>query len=212
MLAHDGAERRLQIALLMGHRMQRRDGFADLLDRSLQRPLGAIHALWSRGLDQVLAGGEQALERIVVEDLRDPLTRSLLGEHELGDELAAGLRQSRDGAALLQRALLAPPPVGAVADIAGEDRRLNPRYRGDGDLHRERGSVLSPGDQLERAIGRRVRARGQARFDLAPVSLAKVGRADEVGQLGADRLLGRIAERLLRGAVALEYSTLLVEG
>ena len=89
-LARDRAERLLEAALLEGHRVQRHHRLAQARDRRLDHLVRALHlSPPGRGLDQLLVGGEQGLQRVVVDQLGDPPPALILGVHHLGDELAA---------------------------------------------------------------------------------------------------------------------------
>ena len=91
-LTRDSAERRLEAALLERHRVQGHHRLAQAPDRALDDLMGALHLdAPGRGLHQLLVGGEQVLERVVVDQLGDPPARRVLGVEDLGDELAAGL-------------------------------------------------------------------------------------------------------------------------
>ena len=95
-LAGDRAERLLEAALLERHRVQRHHRLAQPRDRRLDDLVGALDLGAARGgLDQLLVGGEQGLQRVVVDQLGDPPPALILGLHHLGDELAAGRRAPR---------------------------------------------------------------------------------------------------------------------
>ena len=77
--------------LLEGHGMERKHRLAQARDRRLDHLVRPLHLSPARrGLDQVLVGGEQRLQRIVVDQLGDPPPALILGLHHLGDELPAG--------------------------------------------------------------------------------------------------------------------------
>ena len=79
-LPGDGAERLLEAALLEGHRVQRQHRLAQPRDRRLDDLVRALHlGAPGRGLDQLLVGGEQGLQRVVVDQLRDPPPALVLG-------------------------------------------------------------------------------------------------------------------------------------
>jgi hypothetical protein len=89
-LARDGAERQLEAALLQRHRVQRDQRLAQPLDRGRDHLVRARHlSAPGRGLVKLLVGGQQRLQRVVVDQLGDPPPRGVLGLHHLGDELAA---------------------------------------------------------------------------------------------------------------------------
>ena len=101
-------------ALLERHRVQRHHRLAQARDRRLDDLVRALDlGAPRRGLDQLLVGGEQGLQRVVVDQLRDPPPALVLGLHHLGDELAAGLellaqlrRARRAGASFSAREVL----------------------------------------------------------------------------------------------------------
>ncbi len=89
-LAGDGAERLLEAALLEGHRVQRQHRLAQARDRRLDDLVRALDLGPPGGrLDQLLVGGEQDLQGVVVDQLRDSPPAVVLGLHDLVDELAA---------------------------------------------------------------------------------------------------------------------------
>ena len=109
-LARDRAERLLEPALLERHRMKRLDGLAQALDRRLDHLVRALHLRAPRRrLDQLLVGGEQRLQRIVVDQLRDPPPPLVLGLHHLGDELAVDAELGAQLGQLIAQALVLGP-------------------------------------------------------------------------------------------------------
>ena len=109
-LARDRAERLLEPALLERHRMKRFDGLAQALDRRLDHLVRALHLRAPRRrLDQLLVGREQRLQRIVVDQLRDPPPPLVLGLHHLGDELAVDAELGAQLGQLIAQALVLGP-------------------------------------------------------------------------------------------------------
>ncbi len=89
-LAGDRADRLLEAAALERHRVQGHHRLAQAPDRRLDDLVRALHLGAPRGrLDQLLIGGEQRLQRVVVDQLRDPPPALVLGVHHLGDQLAS---------------------------------------------------------------------------------------------------------------------------
>ena len=127
-LARDRAERLLEPALLEGHRVQRQHRLAQALDRRRDHLVGALHLRPAgRRLDQLLVGGEQRLQRVVVDQLGDPPPALVLGLHHVGDQLAAGVElglaaaRPRRAGARSRRAASAPP---AGAHYSSRPRRI----------------------------------------------------------------------------------------
>ena len=86
-LRADGLERRLEAAPLEDHRVQRGHRVAHAVDRVAHDLVGARHlSAPGRRLDQVLMGGQQALEGLVVKRLGDTGPLALLGPQDLGDQ------------------------------------------------------------------------------------------------------------------------------
>ena len=87
--------------------MQRHHRLAQARDRALDHLVGALHLLAPRrGLHQLLVGGEQALQRVVVDQLGDPPAAVVLGLEHLGEQLSRG-RQLVAKARVLLAQLLA---------------------------------------------------------------------------------------------------------
>ena len=74
--------------------MQVEDGAAHVGDGVVDGGAGAGHV--GRGRGELLAGGEQALHRLVVQRLGQPAALAVLGVQRLRDELAAALGQLLD--------------------------------------------------------------------------------------------------------------------
>ena len=149
--------------------------------------------------------------------LRLEQARELLGDHrERLGRIAPGGDRGRHaperrllGGQPAQVALTGPR-LGDVADVAGEQRRTGDVRAGDDQLDREDAAVLAHALALERVpLDRRVPGAHDP-LDPATVAGAPARRDDQRGQLAADHLLGRVAERLLGGAVDLDHLALVV--
>ena len=112
-------------------------------------------------------------------------------------------RQCRQAFSLLGRQFL-PLLCGDVTDEGREHRRSldrDPRY---GQLHRELGAVRAHCGQLDPTSQDRALARGKEMGQASVVGIAESGRDDQLGDLGTDRPVARVAEGPLRRRVELD--------
>ena len=92
------------------------------LDRRLDHLVGALDlGTARRRLDQLLVGGEQGLQRVVVDQLGDPPPALVLGLHHLRDELAV------DGELAAQLGELGSQPLVLGAKL-GDARPVERHY------------------------------------------------------------------------------------
>ena len=125
-------------AVLERGRMEAADRLAqpaDCVAQLLPRALELARSPASAGVE-VLAGGEQRLQRVVVEALGEPAPRPVLGRERVGEKRAAGLRQPTD-----------PPPGGGerVGDEVGDEPDPEQRDRDRSPTARSCPRRLTPG-------------------------------------------------------------------
>ena len=129
-LAGDRAERLLEAALLERHRVQGHHRLAQAADRRLDDLVRALHlGAARRRLDQLLVGGQQGLQRVVVDQLGDPPPALVLGVHHLGDELAAGVELLAQVGELGAQGLVLGREVLDARPLSRASRAASPRRR-----------------------------------------------------------------------------------
>ena len=140
--------------------------------------------------------GQLGRQQALLERLGEPagVALGLLGAHA---RVALGLEQLRE---LDRRA----PPLGDVADEAREQRRLAGPDPRDGQLERELLAVRAQAGELHPAVEDRALAGLEIAPERRAVRLAQARRDDQRRQLGADRVLARMTERLHRRRVEVD--------
>ncbi len=105
--------------------MQGHHRLAQAADRRLDDLVRALHlGAAGRRLDQLLVGGEQDLQRVVVDQLGDPAPALVLGVDHLGDEPAADVELLAQVCELGAQGLVLGGEVPEAATTSSIPRRI----------------------------------------------------------------------------------------
>jgi hypothetical protein len=154
---------------------------------------------------------DAALDREALDErcerVRDELRRGDAGERGLAER--DDERLARDPLVALALGALV---VGQVADEAGVDLGRAPdRNPRDGELDRKQRAVGALGLELDALLEDAVVAAFQQAPQATAMRLAVGGRDDQLGHVGADHVVARVAEEPLGGGVELDDDTVRVD-